>query len=155
MDHDGKLPPLDEATTADRLTVLARLDLFVGPDPIVPVSRVAQIESARHVELHTGADGCVTARASDGNELVLRIARPGTFRVRGDGVLGLRLRDTASRAEGEIVASVLPPEREQVLPSCLGLGTTVQFLVDPDHPEQLEPPLLVVFYMGAGQRLIE
>jgi hypothetical protein len=133
MDHDGKLPPLDEATAADRLTVLARLDLFVGPDPIVPVSRVAQIESARHVDLQTGADGCVTARASDGNELVLRIAGPGTFRVRGDGVLGLRLRDAASRAEGEIVASVLRPEREQIVSASLTDGRLVVTLPT-DHP---------------------
>ena len=51
MDHDGKLPPLDEATVADRLTVLARSTSFVGPDPVVPVSRVAQVESARRVDL--------------------------------------------------------------------------------------------------------
>ena len=132
MDHDGKLPPLDEATTADRLTVLARLDLFVGPDPIVPVSRVAQIESARHVELQTGADGCVTASASDGNEVVLRIAGPGTFRVRGDGLLASAWRHRG-RAEGEVVASVLPPEHEQVVSASLIDGRLVLTLPT-DHP---------------------
>ena len=55
MDHDGKLPPLDEATVADRLTALARLDLFVGPDPVVPVRTVAHVESARHLEVTTDA----------------------------------------------------------------------------------------------------
>ena len=47
MYHDGKLPPLDEATVTDRLTVLARLDLFVGRDPVVPVRRGAR-RSSQH-----------------------------------------------------------------------------------------------------------
>ena len=115
MDHDGKLPPLDEATVADRLTVLARLDLLVGPDPVVPVRTVAQVKSARHLSLTPDADGCITVRARPDNELVLRLTGPGTFRVRGEGLLGLRLRDPASRAEGEIVYSALPPQKEQVV----------------------------------------
>ncbi len=115
MDHDGKLPPLDEARVVDRLTVLARLDLFVGPDPVVPVRSVARVESSRHLDQTPAADGCVTVRAGPDNELVLRVSAPGTFRIRGEGLLGLRLRDPASGAQGEIVYSALEPDRVQVV----------------------------------------
>jgi hypothetical protein len=125
MDHDGKLPPLDEATVADRLTVLARLDLFVGPDPVVPVSTVANVESARHLNVTTESDGCVSVRARPDNELVLRISGPGTFRVHGEGLLGLRLRDAATNLEGEIVYTVLPGDREQVVSTATTDGRLV------------------------------
>ena len=75
-------------------------------------------------------------RARPGNELVLRIAGPGTFRVRGDGLLGLRLRDPASRAEGEIVYSVLAPDREQVVSASTTDGRLVVSLPT-DHPTVL------------------
>jgi hypothetical protein len=67
---------------------------------------------------------------------VLHIAAPGTFRVRGDGVLGLRLRDTASRAQGEIVNTVLPPEREQVVSASVTDRRLVASLPT-DHPTVL------------------
>ncbi len=136
MDHDGKLPPIDEATVTDRLTVLARLDLFVGPDPVVPVSTVAHVKSARHLSLTTHADGCITVRARPDNELVLRITGPGTFRVRGEGLLALRLRDPATRAQGEIVYSVLPPHREQVVSASTTDGLLVVSFPT-DHPTVL------------------
>ena len=47
MDRDGKLRPLDGATLRDRLTVLARLNLFIGPDRIVPADANAMVEVAR------------------------------------------------------------------------------------------------------------
>jgi hypothetical protein len=136
MDRDGKLPPLSDATTADRLTALARLDLFVGPDAVVPVNTVAHIESSRRMVLTPGADGCYTARARDGNELVLRLTGPGTFRVRGDGLLGLRLRDDTRRAQGEIVYSLLPPQHEQVVSASVAGGRLVVTLPT-EHPTVL------------------
>ncbi|MEX1009447.1 MAG: hypothetical protein WD271_16635 [Acidimicrobiia bacterium] len=135
MDHDGKLPPLDEATAADRLTVLARLDLVVGPDPVVPTRAVAHIESARRISTTTDTEGCVVARARPGNELVLRLDGPGTFRVRGEGPLVLRLRD-GRNVEGETVGSLLPGDHDQVVSA----GTANDLLVlslPTDHPTVL------------------
>ena len=133
MDHDGKLPPLDEATVADRLTALARLDLFVGPDPLVPVNQVAHVESSRNLDLTPDADGCLSVRARPGNELVLRVDRPGTFRVRGDGLIGLKLRDAATHADSEIVNFALPANREQVVSVATTDGLLVVSLPT-DHP---------------------
>jgi hypothetical protein len=114
MDRDGKLP-LDEATERDRLTVLARLDLVVGPEAVVPARSVARVESTKRIRATTDAEGCVVARARPGNELVLGLDAPGTFRIRGDGLLGLRLRARTSSTDGEIVYSRLPRNHEQVV----------------------------------------
>ena len=82
------------------------------------------------------ADGCYTARAREGNELVLRLTGPGTFRVRGNGLLGLRLRDDTSRAQGEIVYSLLPPQHEQVVSASVAGGRLVVTL-STEHPTVL------------------
>ncbi len=136
MDRDGKLPPLDEATEKDRLTVLGRLDLVVGPDAVVPACSVARVESARRISTTTNAEGCVVARARPGNELVLRLDGPGTFRVRGDGLLGLHLRGRRHGVDGETVYSVLSRNHDQVVSA----GTADNELVvslPPDHPTVL------------------
>lgn len=136
MDGDGKLPPLDDATEKDRLTVLARLDLVVGPDAVVPARSVARVESARRISTTTDAKGCIVAHARPGNELVLRLDAPGTFRIRGDGLVGLHLRDGTHGVDGETVYSVLPRNNDQVLSA----GTADDLLVlslPPDHPTVL------------------
>jgi hypothetical protein len=115
MDRDGKLPSLHDATVTDRLTVLARLDFFVGPDPLVPERPVARVESTRRLVSRTDSSGCLHVRANPGNELVLRLTGPGTLRVRGEGRLGLRLRNTARTAAGEIVYTALVAGHDQVI----------------------------------------
>jgi hypothetical protein len=131
--RDGKLPPLDEATERDRLTVLARLDLVVGPDAVIPTRSVAHVESMKRLSATNDAEGCVVAHARPGNELVLGLDAPGTFRIRGDGLLGLRLRARTSRTDGEIVYSALPRDHEQVVSVATAEDQLVVSL-PADHP---------------------
>jgi len=115
MDRDGKLPPLREATARDFLTVLARLDLVVGPRAVVPPARVAHLVSTRRATVAPGSQGCLQVRAHPGNEVVLRLDGPGTFGIRGEGLLGARLRDPRHGVEGEIVYSVLARGQDAVM----------------------------------------
>jgi hypothetical protein len=115
MDHDGKLPPLDEATTRDFLTVLARLDVVAGARAVIPPRSVAHLDAAFRVTLARDATGCLTARARRGNEIAFRLDGPGTFRVRGDGLLGMHLRDSAHHVDGEVVYVALARGQEQTI----------------------------------------
>jgi len=120
MDRDGKLPSLDGATARDRLTVLARLELALRPDPVVapaPGTTVAlgPVTGAT-VRRSPTETGCVDVDARDDNELVLRASAPTTVRVRGaDGLARVWLRDEERGVDGEAVAAVLEPGAEQVL----------------------------------------
>jgi hypothetical protein len=114
MDRDGKLPDA-RPSVQDVLTVLARLDVVVGPTAVVPTRDVARVVSARHASAEPDGTGCVRLRAREGNEVVLQLDAPGTFRVRGDGLLGIRLRRADRRAEGAPVFSRLDPRHEQVV----------------------------------------
>ena len=107
--HDGKLPSLDEATIGRsphrarpprplRRPRSGRAREPGGADRVGPTHRPA-----------TPAPTVASPRArATATSSCCASPRPGTFRVRGDGVLGLRLRDTASRAQGEIVSSRAP-----------------------------------------------
>jgi hypothetical protein len=136
MDHDGKLPPLREATERDRLTVLARLDLVVGPDAVVPERPVARVQSTKRLSTTVNGDGCTVAHARSGNELVLTLEAPGTFRIRGEGLLGLRLRGRAGRADGEVVYSALPRDHEQVV-SVASAADRLVVALPPNRPAVL------------------
>ena len=114
MDRDGKLPDA-RASAQDVLTVLGRLDVVVGPTAVVPARDVAHVESVRRASAEPDGDGCVRFRARDDNEVALRLDAPGTFRVRGDGLLAIHLRQAAGRAEGVPVFSRLDPRHEQVV----------------------------------------
>jgi hypothetical protein len=114
MDRDGKLPDTS-VSASDRLTVLGRLDVAVGPQPAVPTRDAAHVESVRNAEAEPAGDGCVRFRARDGNEVVLRLEAPGTFRVRGDGSLAIRLREPGARVEGASVYSPLTRGRDEVV----------------------------------------
>jgi hypothetical protein len=114
MDRDGKLPD-PPVSASDRLTVLGRLDVVVGPNPVVPPRDVAHVESVRGADTQPAGDGCVRFRARDGNEAVLRLDAPGTFRVRGDGSLAIRLRQPDGRVEGSPVYSPLTRGRDEVV----------------------------------------
>jgi hypothetical protein len=114
MDRDGKLPDA-RPSLQDLLTVLGRLDVVVGPDAAVPAREVARVESVRRANAEPDGAGCVRFRARDGNEVVVRLDAPGTFRVRGDGLLAIRLRQARDRVEGVPVYSRLDPDREQVV----------------------------------------
>jgi hypothetical protein len=114
MDRDGKLPDA-RPSAEDVLTVLGRLDVVVGPTAVVPARDVARVESVRRARAEPDEAGCARFRARDQNEVVLRLDAPGTFRVRGDGLLAMRLRQSAGRAEGMPVFSRLDPSREQVV----------------------------------------
>ena len=74
-----------------------------------------------------------TVDARPGNEIVLRLTRPGTFRVRGDGLIGLKLRDAGTHADSEIVNFALPADREQVVSVASTDGLLVVSLPT-DHP---------------------
>jgi hypothetical protein len=56
--------------------------------------------------------------------------------VRGDGLLGLRLRDDTGRAQGEIVYSMLPPQHDQVVSASVDGGRLVVTLPT-EHPTLL------------------
>ena len=115
MDRDGKLPPLDQATTRDFLTVLARLNVVVTPDPVIPPAIVARVESMRHVDATGDAPGCIRLRTRADNEVVLRLDGPGTFRIRGEGLMDFRLRDPKQPIDGDRAPAVLTPDRDNVV----------------------------------------
>jgi hypothetical protein len=115
MDRAGKLPPLDQATKRDFLTVLARLDLVVAPDPAVPPAGVARVDSTRRATTTPDGAGCVRVRARPDNELVVRLDGPTSFRIRGQGLLGAHLRDATQAVDGETVYFLLTRGRPQVL----------------------------------------
>jgi len=115
MDRDGKLPPLDQATTRDFLTVLARLNVVVTPDPVIPPAIVARVESMRHVDATDDAPGCIRLRTRADNEVVLRLDGPGTFRIRGEGLMDFRLRDPKQHIDGDRAPAVLAPDRDNVV----------------------------------------
>lgn len=136
MDRDGKLPPLSGAAPTDFLTVLARLDVFVGPEPLLADAAVARVASTRRSALSTDSDGCVRIRARPGNEIVLRVDGPGTFRVRGDGLLGFRLRDPESATEGEVVHAMLDRAETRVV-SVATSGSVLVLALPPRGPTRL------------------
>jgi hypothetical protein len=81
----------------------------------VPIRDVALLESVRRASAQIVGPGCVRFRARDGNEIVLRLDAPGTFRIRGDGLLALRLRQAGRRVEGARVFALLSPDRDDVV----------------------------------------
>jgi hypothetical protein len=115
MDRDGKLPPLDEATRRDFLTVLRRLRVAVTSEPVIPPATVARVESLRHADARSDGPGCTQIRARPGNEVVLRLDAPGTFRLRGDGLMFMWLRDPDRHIDGDSVPTVLAPEGDAVV----------------------------------------
>jgi hypothetical protein len=124
MDREGKLS--DAAPSeSDRLTVLARLDVVIGPDAAVPNREVAHLESVRGASARITDPGCVRFRAREGNEVVLRLDAPGTVRIRGDGPLALRLRQAGRHVEGAPVFALLSPDRDDVV----SVGTADERLV--------------------------
>jgi hypothetical protein len=74
----------------------------------VPDARVARIAATERVRWTADGPGCIRARARPGNELVLHLDGTGTFRVRGEGLFGYRLRDATHDVDGESVYSLLP-----------------------------------------------
>ena len=108
------------ATRRDFLTVLARLELAIQPDPVVAPAPGAAVTlgPVREATVRRSPTdpGCVDVDARAGNELVLRATPPTTVRVRGaDGVVRLWLRDEERRVDGEAVAALLEPGAEQAV----------------------------------------
>jgi hypothetical protein len=117
MDRDGKLPSLDGARRRDRLTVLARLELALQPDAVVPPSgTTVTLGPARGVDATTSTrPGCVELDADASNEVVLRPSGAATVQLHGDGVVRMWLRDETRDVDGEAVAGVLDPDADRVL----------------------------------------
>jgi hypothetical protein len=120
MDRDGKLPPLREATTRDFLTVLGRLNVAVNPGAVIPPAIVARVDSMRHVSASADPSGCTLLRGRADNEVVLRLDGAGTFRLRGDGVVGIRLRDPRKPIEGETGLAIPAPDHDVVVSVATG-----------------------------------
>jgi hypothetical protein len=121
MDRDGKLPSLDGHgwDRGDELTVLGRLNLFVAPTSLVPVAgaapvRLGTVRRATVAEV-PGRPECRRIDARDRAEMTLLGTGPSSLRVRGDGPIGLFLRDPARAAEGEPVYFTLDPEADLAL----------------------------------------
>ncbi len=116
MDRDGKLPSLHDATERDRLTVLARLDLVVGPGAAISGSEPPVVVSKRHVAIEPDSSGCARVRARGRTpEVVLHLDAPTVFAVRGAGPIVLHLRDTQRRIDGEPVTFYLQPGRDDLV----------------------------------------
>jgi hypothetical protein len=124
MDREGKLSDATPSAS-DRLTALARLDVVIGPNAAAPMRDVARLEAVRRASAQIVGPGCVRFRARDGNAVVLRLDAPGTFRIRGDGPLALRLRQAGGRVEGAPVFARLSPDRDDVV----SVGTSDERLV--------------------------
>jgi hypothetical protein len=120
MDRDGKLPSLDGHgwDRGDELTVVGRLNLLVAPTSLVPDAgavpvRLGTVRRATVAEV-PGRPDCRRIDARDRAEVTLLGTGPSSLRVRGDGPIGLFLRDARSAA-GEPVSFTLDPEADLVL----------------------------------------
>jgi hypothetical protein len=67
---------------------------------------------------------------------VLRLQGPGTFRIQGDGLLGLRLRDPGSEVEGEVVHAMLDRAEPRVV-SVATSGGVLVLTLPPGGPTRL------------------
>lgn len=110
MDRDGKLPGLSDATTEDRLTVLGRTQLVVGPEAAISGADPPEVTRSEQVTLTPtragvraeNLPGCfLVSEVAAHPEVVLRFPTQGVFQIAGSGAVTMRLRDERRRVEGE------------------------------------------------------
>ncbi|HLM16461.1 MAG TPA: hypothetical protein VK549_01485 [Acidimicrobiia bacterium] len=121
LDRDGKLPSLVGLREQDRLTVLARVELAVGPTPLEGIDedpsavRLDRVRGAQSAPVD-GRPGCVrldAARAGATAQLVTsgRVA----VGLNAGGTLALRIVRPDGSVQGQDVLVTLDPETDQVL----------------------------------------
>jgi hypothetical protein len=130
FDHAGKLPALRDATLADRLTVLARLDLVVGTAGGAEGGGAPRLADVRYASTTAIAPGCLQITPHGDAELALLSSSPSVFRIRGDGLLRLHFREHG--VDGDEVEWWLRPDQEQRVSSASTEGALVVTL-PPDH----------------------